>query len=163
MERMTATHSRGVIEIYNHYISQGKTTFLAQTLPLDAGMTLLAQSAGLPAAVHTLSGGQVVGFGMLKPFGAAALFGHTAEVCTYVHPDHLRQGIGSALLRWLEEEGEKAGIVNFLASIRSENAASIAFHQRHGFGLCGCFSRIGCAEGKTFDVLWYQKQIKKEA
>lgn len=52
----------------------------------------------------------------------------------YVHPDHAGGGVGSAILRELEERAEAAGLAN-LHLIASLNAVS--FYERHGWESTG--------------------------
>ena len=50
-----------------------------------------------------------------------------------VKPSHRRQGIGSALLYWLEVTARTAGIAVIRLQVRSANAAAIVFYRSMGF------------------------------
>ncbi len=51
-------------------------------------------------------------------------------------PDR-RRGLGSQLLRWLEAVAIESGASMIRLEARSDNAAAIAFYERHGFRLEG--------------------------
>jgi ribosomal-protein-alanine acetyltransferase len=48
-----------------------------------------------------------------------------------------RQGVGSALLAWLEATARVAGIGKIHLEARSDNAGARAFYRHHGFELAG--------------------------
>lgn len=48
-----------------------------------------------------------------------------------------RQGVGSALLAWLESTARVAGIVTLRLEARSDNAGARQFYRRHGFDETG--------------------------
>lgn len=48
-----------------------------------------------------------------------------------------RQGVGSALLAWLEATARVAGITTLRLEARSANAGARAFYRRHGFNEIG--------------------------
>ena len=50
-----------------------------------------------------------------------------------VLPAHARQGLGSALLGWLEASARVAGIARVTLEARAGNTAARAFYRRHGY------------------------------
>ena len=74
-------------------------------------------------------------------------------------PEHVRRGIGAALLDRLKTEARAQGISTLLASVSSRNEASLAFHQKHGFVERGRLCRIGEKLGGTFDIVWLRRDI----
>ena len=50
-----------------------------------------------------------------------------------VHPSHRRKGVGTAMLRWLEETLAVAGITAVQVEARASNAVAIAFYAKLGF------------------------------
>lgn len=71
--------------------------------------------------------GDVVAFAQLDP-------GSGEVEALYVHPDHVRQGLGRRLLRHLEAEAQRAGNVQVHLSA-SQNA--VTFYQRMGYRVVG--------------------------
>jgi [ribosomal protein S18]-alanine N-acetyltransferase len=50
-----------------------------------------------------------------------------------VDPDARRQGVGTALLRWLEQVAAVAGLERVQLEARRGNVAALAFYRRHGY------------------------------
>jgi len=67
--------------------------------------------------------------------------------------------VGKAALRLLEQEGKKIGIKYLLASISSYNEQSLYFHKKNGFIECGRFINIAKKKEINFDVVWMEKEI----
>jgi [ribosomal protein S18]-alanine N-acetyltransferase len=58
-----------------------------------------------------------------------------------VRSDQQRNGIGSALLSWLEVTARVAGLMAIRLQVRAANAAAIAFYRRAGFVATGLHPR----------------------
>src|SRR5262249_44845782 len=74
------------------------------------------------------AGGRLLGFGIMQYRDLEAhlgLFG--------VQPGARRRGMGSRLLRWLEEVALIAGIELIFLEARKSNAAARAFYHAHGY------------------------------
>src|ERR1043165_4394164 len=72
--------------------------------------------------------GGMLGFGIMSYKDDVAhllLFAVRAEV--------RRRGIGTSLLRWLEQVASVAGVTRFRVESRSDNAAALAFYRKHGY------------------------------
>ena len=67
-----------------------------------------------------------------------------------------RQGVGSALLAWLEATAEVAGLRALTLEARSGNAGAQSFYRRHGFVETG--RRSGYYQGME-DAVRYVKQL----
>jgi ribosomal-protein-alanine N-acetyltransferase len=50
-----------------------------------------------------------------------------------VRPDDRRQGVGSALLKWLEEVALAGGVTRFRLEARHDNVAALRFYRKHGY------------------------------
>ena len=72
--------------------------------------------------------GSVVGFGIMRYRERHA---HLALLA--VHPTHRRQGVASAILRWLECVANVAGVERILVECRRSNAAARMLYLEHGF------------------------------
>jgi len=159
LEPLAEGHRHAVIDIYNHYVTNGFASFREADLPYEAFDRFLAISSGFPAYASVREDGSVSGFGFLHAWHASECFKRTAEITYFLHPDATRQGIGSGLLKRLLEEAAARKIDRILASISSRNSESIAFHRKHGFEECGRFPQVGHKHGQDFDVVWMVKQL----
>lgn len=148
-----------VMDIYNHYVENSFAAYPEKKLPYDAFDMFLRMSEGYPRVAVKDGKGDVIGFGMLRPYHPIPTFSHTAEASYFISPDHTGKEIGKALLAYLEEEGRKMGITNLLVNISSLNPVSISFHRKNGFGECGRLEGICRKNGREIDVLWMQKMI----
>jgi ribosomal-protein-alanine N-acetyltransferase len=50
-----------------------------------------------------------------------------------VHKSRQRQGVGSALLQWLEEAAQAAGAQRIRVEARMDNEAARSFYNEHGY------------------------------
>lgn len=86
--------------------------------------------------------------------------GKRATVTYFIAPSHLGRGIGRMCLGRLEEDAVKQGIRHIIAEISSENEQSMSFHASQGFIHAGRLKNIGFKLGRTFDIIYMQKEIK---
>ena len=83
------------------------------------------------------------------------------EVSVYAAPTMMRQGVGAALLNELLGMLQSDGVREALAFIGdSYNAASIALHQKAGFGHVGALKGVGEKFGRTLDVVIMQRSLR---
>lgn len=76
----------------------------------------------------TMHGDAMLGFGIMVYADDTA---HLSLLA--VEPDARRQGVGTALLLWLEQVAGVAGIERVQLEARCSNAAALAFYGRHGY------------------------------
>jgi ribosomal protein S18 acetylase RimI-like enzyme len=75
-----------------------------------------------------VEGGIVVAFGIMS-----YLERHAHLQLLAVRPENRRQGIASAILRWLESVAAVAGVERILVECRRENAPARTLYLEHGF------------------------------
>jgi ribosomal protein S18 acetylase RimI-like enzyme len=72
--------------------------------------------------------------GALRGFGIMAYRDELAHLLLFsVRPECRRQGVGSALLRWLEDVATTAGIQRISLECRRDNAAARNFYAESGY------------------------------
>ena len=59
----------------------------------------------------------------------------------------------------LEDAARARGIANIISLITSDNAASLAFHKKHGFDEVGHLTDVGVKFGQLLSVDFYQKTL----
>ena len=104
--------------------------------------------------------GSIVGFAYNGEFRERPAYDWASEISIYLAPDHQGHGLGSELLRALEELMRAQGVVMSEACITSSNTASIAFHAKHGYMLCGEHHACGFKLGSWLDVTWMEKMLE---
>ena len=77
--------------------------------------------------------GQAVGHALLEPLGLEAL-AHVMSLTIVVHPGHVGQGIGRALMtRLLAWAGERPGLVKIELRVRETNRRARHLYEQLGF------------------------------
>lgn len=158
-EPLADSSRHAVIDIFNHYVENSFAAYPEHTVPYDFFDMFLNMCRGYPAVVARKEDGEVIGFGMLRPFNSIPTFSKTAEITYFLKPGFTGRGVGKAILDHLEAKGAERGITSILAGISSLNEGSIRFHLKNGFSECGRFKQVGVKKGKTFDVVYCQKML----
>ena len=149
-----------IIDIFNYYVNNTFAAYPDKEVPYVFFEKLLDAVQDYPSATVRDESGEIIGFGMLRPYSPFSTFAQTAEITYFIKPNFIGHGIGETLLDHLICAGRKIGLNNILASISSLNEGSLQFHRKHGFVECAKFERIGKKHGKSFDVVYYQKHIE---
>ena len=106
---------------------------------------------GFPYLVAEMDS-RLVGYCYASTYRARIGYRFVVEDSVYVAPDMQGRGIGKMLLVALIGECEKLGFRQMIAVIGdSENAGSIALHERCGFQHAGRFNGIGYKFGRWLD------------
>ena len=145
-----------VIGIFNHYITTSFAAYPDKPVP-PAFFTTLKEGAYTFGVIE--SEGEIVGFGILRPFLPFATFAQTATVTTFIDPAHRHQGYGTKIMEALIQVAITKGIVMLLANISSKNSESLIFHKKSGFFECGRMYEVGFKFNELFDVVWMQKDL----
>ena len=103
--------------------------------------------------------GEVVGWAALSPMSGRAVYSGVAWESVYVAPEAQGRGVGSALLATIVAASEAAGVWTLQAGVLTENAASLAVHERAGFRRVGTQRRLGRdAEERWRDVVLFERR-----
>ena len=103
--------------------------------------------------------GQILGYAYgSAPFERAA-YRWCAEPSIYLAPEAQGKGIGRRPYTVLEDLLQKQGYRLLYAIITSENAGSIAFHEKLGYRHLATFPGCGYKHGKQLGVVWMEKDL----
>lgn len=105
--------------------------------------------------------GNVVGWAGLQPVSVRKVYEGVVEVTIYIHNQFAGKRIGSALMKHLIEESEKAGIWTLYASIFPENTASIRLHVTNGFREIGFREKIAQLDNRWRNTVLFERRSKK--
>ena len=142
--------------IYNHYVRTSTATYqLAEDAPAERAAWFAAHGPGHAVTVG-VADGAVVAWGSLSPFHARAAFARTVEDSLYVHPAHLRRGLGRLLLSDLIARARAAGMHSIIAAISADQAPSQELHRAHGFAPCGVLREAGRKFDRWLDLAYWQ-------
>lgn len=158
--RLAAEHDLEVINaIYNHYVANSTSTYQEQPDTLEARQQWLAHHGVRHPVIVAELDDEVVGWGSLSPFHSRSAFRKTVESSVYVHHEFHRRGIGAALLSDLIDRARSAGHHTIIAAIDSQQAPSLALHERFGFTRVAHMKEVGFKFGKWLDVIDLQLML----
>ena len=103
--------------------------------------------------------GEVAGYAYNSSFRSRPAYDFASEISIYLAPAHQRHGLGSQLLDELERRMREQSMRMSEACITSDNAGSIAFHERHGYRICGEHHTCGYKLGQWLSVTWMEKDL----
>jgi L-amino acid N-acyltransferase YncA len=114
---------------------------------------------GFPYLVAEIDG-RVVGYAYASSYRARIGYRFVVEDSIYIAPDMQGRGIGKTLLMAVIAECEQLGFRQMIAVIGdSENAGSIALHERCGFQHAGRFNGIGYKFGRWLDSVQMMRPL----
>jgi L-amino acid N-acyltransferase YncA len=105
--------------------------------------------------------GEVVGWAALAPVSSRPCYRGVVENSVYVARQARGLGIGRRLLEELIAGAERAGIWTIQTAIFPENRASLALHERCGFGVVGTRERIAKRDGIWRDTVFLERRSKE--
>jgi phosphinothricin acetyltransferase len=153
-----------IAAIYGHHVLNGTASYdlepPADEFHRDKVCEVLA--AGWPYLVAE-QGGQVAGYAYATQIRPRAAYRFTAEDSIYVHPDHLRRGVGRTLLQALLDRSAKCGFRTMIAVIGGADPASVALHSSLGFVEAGRLEGVGFKFGRWLDSLYMQRELNPRA
>jgi len=155
----TLDDAEPIRQIYNLEVTTSTATFDLVPRSLDEQRTWLSERSGARAVLVAESDHEVCGFGSLSPWRSRPAYATTVEDSVYVHRDHHRQGVGSALLDALVSTATAHGFHACMARIVGGHDASIALHLRSGFEVVGTEREVGRKFGKWLDVVLMERLL----
>jgi phosphinothricin acetyltransferase len=105
--------------------------------------------------------GVVVGFAKASPWKGRCAYAYAVEVTVYVHPDHHRRGLGTALYARLFPVLRRQGYRVALGGITLPNPASVRLHEAFGLRCTAVFKRIGWKFGRWHDVGYWEGLLQE--
>ena len=150
-----------IARLYGHYVKNGTATF--EITPPDEAeierrrQTVLAE--GLPHIVAE-SYGAIAGYAYAALYRPRPAYRFTVEDSIYIHPTHLRKGIGRLLLAELIARCESGPWRQMVAIIGdSGNTGSIGLHESLGFRHAGVFRSVGWKFNRWLDTVLMQRAL----
>jgi L-amino acid N-acyltransferase YncA len=153
--------------VYNYYVSTSTTNYDLEPLSLEERRRWFTGRAAIHPVIVVIQpddageqGEKLVGWGSLNVFRTKPGYRFTVENSVYVHPDHQRQGVGSAIIEHQIVEAKALGLHAIVAGIDAEQTASLALHAKHGFVEVARFPEVGRKFDRWLDVVFMQRLIK---
>ena len=160
----TAVDLPAINDIYNHYVPLTTTSYDTDPMSLeDRRRWFEGREAIHPVTVATRDTDAtetVVGWGSLHTWRSKSGYRTTVENSVYVHPDHLRLGVGSAILADQITRARALGLHAIVAGIDSEQLPSLALHYKHGFREVGRFPQVGRKFDRWLEAIFMQLTLE---
>jgi phosphinothricin acetyltransferase len=156
IEKMKDENWPDVKSIYEEGIATGDATFESEAPDWEHWDKSHLSDCRLVAK----SGGKIVGWAALSAVSGRCVYKGVAEVSLYVMDSFRGRGTGTALLKAIIEESQRAGIWTLQSGTFPENAVSIAIQKACGFRKVGIREKIGCMNGKWRDVVLLERRSK---
>jgi L-amino acid N-acyltransferase YncA len=148
--------------IYAPYVLASATSF-EETAPDEGEMAdrIARTSIAHPWLVAERAGA-LLGYAYACRHRERPAYRWSVDVSVYVAERQRRQGVGRCLYEALFECLRRQGFRTACAGITLPNVASVALHERLGFGPVGIYRRIGWKAGAWHDVGWWQLELTVE-
>ncbi len=158
--------SEALAEIYGYYVKNTAVTFdYDAPTAAEFERNIAATQAKYPFLVAE-EGDRILGFACAGVFKNKAAYARAAETTIYLHPGARGKGIGAQLLAALEDALRRRNFLNAYACIAFTEKeddtltnASMRFHERMGYRLCGTFRQCGYKFGRWYDMIWMEKML----
>jgi L-amino acid N-acyltransferase YncA len=150
-----------ILAIYNDAVVNTTATaeYYPNTLDMRRQWYGEHQQAGLPVLVAESEDGQVVGWSSLSRFHARYGYRFTVEDSVYIAESWRGRGIGRQLVAPLLQGAHDLGLHTIIASIDSENLASIRLHRSLGFVQTGFLKEVINKFGRWLDCVYLQFSV----
>lgn len=157
---------KALLSIYAPYVAETAITY-EYDIPTEEDFAGRIRNTlcKYPYLVAMLDG-KIVGYAYAGTFKGRRAYDCSVETSIYIDKEHHGKGIGKKLYAALEEKLKVLGITNMYACIAyTEHEdeyltnASVRFHEKMGFTLCGTFHRCAVKFDRSYDMVWMEKFI----
>lgn len=123
-----------------------------------AGMIAARQAAG-HAFLVAETAGEVAAFATCTQFRGGAGYARSLEHSIHVHPGRRGRGLGTALLRAVEDHARARGGQLMISAVTGSNDGSLRFHARQGYARWGVIPAAGWKFGRFHDLVLMGKDL----
>ena len=153
--------SKAIAAIFNYYVMHTSITF--ETEPVseqEMRERIVRISAEYPYYVYEKDG-FIAGYSYAALWKKRKAYCRTVESTVYVSPDHIREGIGIALMNRLIETLRGMQFHAIIACISMPNNESVALFEKLGFTKVSRFRQVGWKFERWLDVCDWELVLEK--
>ncbi|MEJ2635011.1 MAG: GNAT family N-acetyltransferase [Calditrichia bacterium] len=156
-----AEDAAAICGIYNHYIRETAITFEVDSVTEEVMLKRINSilEAGFPWLVAVEDNRIIAGYAYAQPWKTRRAYRYSLESTIYLHPGSTGRGTGSRLYGELLSWIRGAGYHTVIGGIALPNPASIALHEKFGFGKVAHFREVGYKFERWIDVGYWQLHI----
>ena len=160
-----AEHAEAILAIFNDAIVNSTALYDYHPRPLDsmAAWFKIKQDGNFPVVGAIGAEGELLGFASYGTFRAWPAFKYSVEHSVYVHREHRGKRVGEALMQALIEAATSHGVHVLVGGIDTQNAPSIALHEKFGFAHAGTIREAGFKFGRWLDLGFWQRTLSTPA
>ena len=148
-----------ILRIYNDEIATGTATWDEAPWTMDQRRAWFATHDDSQPVLVAEADGEVAGFACLTLMSGKSGWRFTREDTIYLDPAYRRHGVGRLLLETLLARARELGLRLIVASITSDNTASITLHRNAGFEVMGTMHNAGYKFGNWMDTTYMQLDL----
>lgn len=148
-----------LLEIYAPYVEHTAITFEYSVPTLTEFTARMENILEKYPYLVAEENGVILGYTYASAFKTRAAYAWSVETSIYVKNGVLRQGIGHALYKELEQILQQQHICNLCACIAYPNPESVAFHEKFGYRTVAHFHASGYKNGSWYDMIWMEKEL----
>jgi L-amino acid N-acyltransferase YncA len=149
-----------IAAIYAHHVLNGTASYEIEPPSVEATEAKIERitGRGWPFLV-SFENNDVTGYAYAEQLRDRPAYRFTCENSIYVRADMTGRGIGKALLTELCARCEALAFRQIIAVIGGAEPASIALHERCGFGIVGRLGSVGWKNGRWLDTVYMQRAL----
>ena len=164
----TTDDAARLLEIYSYYVTDTAITFECTVPTLDDFTNRIRRTKkNYPYLVAEVDG-LIVGYAYAGSFVGREAYRFSAELTIYLDKNFRGRGVGKKLYRALEDELNLRGLTNLYACVAYVEvddefltSASVKFHERLGFKICGKFTDCGVKFNRRYSMVWLEKILRR--
>ena len=154
-----------ILKIYAYYVENTAITFEITVPTLENFRSRIKNTLEekYPYIVAEIDK-KIVGYAYAGHFVGREAYKYSVELSIYLDKDFRGRGIGKKLYSELENRLQTAEIKNLYACIGYPEIedeyltfASVKFHERFGFKICGKFTECGRKFNRLYSMVWMEK------
>jgi phosphinothricin acetyltransferase len=156
----TEADAEAIAAIYGHHVLTGTASYDVEPPPPEFHRDKVrsVREEGWPYLIAEQDS-EVAGYAYATQIRPRAAYRFTAENSIYVHPHHLRRGVGRALLSSLLERSAECGFRTMIAVVGGAEPASVALHEALNFREVGRLKGVGFKFGRWLDSVYLQRDL----
>ena len=155
----TPEDAEGMLTIYAPFVTRSAVTFEETVPSISQFEDRIAARLERTPWLACVRDNMLIGYAYAGQYRDREAYRWATEVSVYVHPEHRRSRVGTALYGALLPALCLLHYQTAIASITLPNAASVAMHEACGFTRSGTQEKIGFKLGSWHDVGWWQTPL----
>lgn len=155
----TGDDAAAVARIYNQGIEDRQATLETEPrTPEERRQWIEEREARHPVLV-AVGDGEVVGWASINRFNPRPAYDHVADFSVYVARERRGAGVGTRLLKAVEDRARSQGYHKLVLAAFPTNTAGMGLYTRCGFRLVGVYHEQGRLDGRWMDVVLMEKLL----